>query len=121
MLPLDIIQFINKCHKREGKPAWRVRVEHRALANSFEFNKLLLNNDMTLETTAGYASKLNKIIERPNRDSHVTTRIAMGLTKDLPKYMWCFPREHVSFIKQRTCHYSIQLTLCYKWHGHPFD
>ena len=49
----------------------RVRIdEDRALANSFERNKLLLRNDATLETAPECASILNKIIERPNRDSH---------------------------------------------------
>ena len=61
-LPLGIIQFIINCQERESRPMWRVRVEDRALANSYELNKLLLNNDMTLETTYGYVYKLSKII-----------------------------------------------------------
>ena len=87
---LDMIQFIVNCQKREGKSTWRVRVdEDRALSNSFNFNKLLLRNDTTLETASGYASKLNKIIERPNRYHHAKIRIDMGLTKDLHKEIWC--------------------------------
>ena len=90
---------------------WRIRSdEDGALASSYEFNKISLNNDATLETPAGHTSKLNKIIERPNRDSHVKTRITMGLTKNLPSDMWCFAREHVSFIKRRTWYSSIHST-----------
>ena len=79
---------------------WRIRVdEEEALANSYEFNKLLLTNDVTLETTSEHVSKLNKIIERPNRDSHVKKRIAMGLTTDLPNTTWCFSRDMHCLLK----------------------
>ena len=51
-LPLDALQFIINCQKRKGRPIWRIRVdEDGSLANSYEFNKLLLTNDVTLETT----------------------------------------------------------------------
>ena len=57
-----------------------MRVEEDGdLANSYEFNKLLINNNMHLQTTGGYGSKLNKIIERPNREHHVKTLITLGI------------------------------------------
>ena len=110
-LPLDMLQFIINCQKREGRPTWRIRTdEDSALANSYKFNKLFLNIAITLETPAGHVSKLNKVIERPHRDSNAKTRIAMGLTKNLPPEMCFFAREHVSFVKRRTWYSSIQST-----------
>ena len=49
----------------------------RVLSNNYEFNKMLLKNDASAETTVGNASKLNKIIERSSRDYHLKTRIAI--------------------------------------------
>jgi len=55
--------------------------EKRALTQCSEFNKLLFINNIQIETIGGNASKLNTIIEHPNRDLHTKTRIAMGLQK----------------------------------------
>ena len=69
---------------------WSIRTDKDgSLANIYKFNKLLLKNDLTLEIPAGHVSKLDKIIEWPHQDPHVKKRIAMGLTKDLPKEI-CF-------------------------------
>ena len=91
---------------------WRIRTVG-ALSNSYEFNKLLLKNDATLETPAGHVSELKKFIERPNGDSHVKMRIAMGLTTDMPNEICFFARDLVSFIKRRFWHSSIKSTPCY--------
>ena len=66
--------------KREGKPTRRLRIDKDGvLAKSYGFNKLLVSNDIQMETTAGNGSKLNKIIERPKRDHYAKTRIALGI------------------------------------------
>ena len=83
--------------------------EDGALANSYEFNKLLIDKSIQLETTGGHGSKLNKIIERPNREHHFKTRIALGTQSKLR-----FAREHVTFIKRRTWHTGIDSTPYYK-------
>ena len=74
-----------------------------------------------METTAGYASKLNKIIERPNRDHHVKTRIGLGLQSLLEDNCWCFARDNAIFVKRRTWHTSIKSTPYFKWHQQPFN
>ena len=78
--PLDVLQCLFNMLNARKRSVRRIRVdEDGALANSYEFNKLLINNNMQLETTGGYGSKLNKIIERPNREYHVKNRIALGI------------------------------------------
>ena len=63
-LPLDVFQYFVNVAKREDKQMHRLRVdEDGSLAKSYDFNKLLVANDIQIETTAGHASKLNKIIE----------------------------------------------------------
>ena len=64
-----------------------------ALANVYGFNELLVTNYVTIETTTGYASKLNKIIERPNRDFYLKIRITMGMMKALHIEVWWLCRK----------------------------
>ena len=72
--PLGIIQHVINYQKIEGKQILRVRVdEARVLANSYEFNKLLLKNDTNMEITSGNSLNLNLIIVRlppQNKDSY---------------------------------------------------
>lgn len=120
--PLDVFQYFITIAKQDGKTIYRVRVdEDGALARSFEFNKLLVENNIQMETTSGYASKLNKIIERPNRDHHIKTRIALGLQEFLRTTFWCFARTYVVYVKRRTWHSSINSTPFYKWYNQPFN
>ena len=72
------------------------------MAQSFEFNKLLFKNTVQMKTIAGYASKLNKIIESINRNYHIKLRIALSIQKLLDKLVWCFAREYINFIKHHT-------------------
>ena len=53
-----------------------------------------------METIAGDASKLNKIIERPNRDHHIKTRISLGLQAFLSTKIWFFVRDCTVHVKQ---------------------
>lgn len=106
--PLDVFQCFINIAKRDGHQICRVRVdEDGALAKSYEFNKLLLSNNIQIETTAGYASKLNKIVERPNRDHHAKTRIALGLQSFLGTEFWCSARDYVIFIKRSAWHSGV--------------
>ena len=87
--PLDVLQYLFNVLKARKRSVRRIRVdEDGSLAHSYEFNLLLIKNDIQLETTGGYGSKLNKIIERPNREYHVKTRIALGIQHLLPKPYW---------------------------------
>ena len=120
--PLDGLQCFINIAKREGKIICRSRAdEDSALAQSFEFNKLLVENKTQIETAAGHASKLNKIVERPNRDHHVKTRIALGLQEFLDAKYWCFARDCVVYVKRRTWHSSINSAPFYKWCNQPFN
>ena len=93
----------------------RLRVdEHGALAKLYDFNKLLVANDIQTETTAVYGSKLNKIIERPNRDHHTKIWIALGIQVFLSAQFWCFARDCKVFVKRRTWHTGINSTPHYK-------
>ena len=64
--------------------------EEGVLANSYEFNKLLLLHRVTMRTTRGYSSHINKIIEFPNREYHTKIRITLETEHKVPKSHWCF-------------------------------
>ena len=99
--PLVVLQSLFNVLKQRKHLLRRVRVdEDESLANSCEFNELLVDNFIQMETTAGHGSKLNRIIERPNREHNAKTRVAMGMQHALPISYWHFGREHVCFIKE---------------------
>ena len=101
--PLAVLQNLFNVLKQKDWTIRRIRVdEHGSLARSYEFNMLLVKNDMQLETTEGCGSKLNTIVERSNRECHATTRIGIGLQSLLPKSHWCFAIEHVVLIKSHS-------------------
>ena len=98
--PLDIMQHVINYPNREGNIIWRARVNKgRAVDNVYEFNKLLLKNGMTMETS-GCALKLDKIIEKLSRHYHLKSRIAIRLTKYLPIEVCSSGQEYASFIKR---------------------
>ena len=74
-----------------------------------------------METTGSYGSKLNKIIERLNREYHTKTGIGIGLNLMLPIAFWYFSIEYVTFIKRRTWHTGINSTPYFKWTNQPFN
>ena len=51
--------------------------EDGSLAKSHEFNMPLLANNIQLETTGGNGSKLNRTIERLNKEHHLKTIIGL--------------------------------------------
>ena len=63
-----------------------------------------------MEAVDGHDSKLNKIIERPNREMHTKTRIDFGLRNIMDKMVWCFEREHAICEKRRDWHITINYT-----------
>ena len=78
--PFDIIQHNINMIKRNNNHVHRFRIdEDVSLTNSFEFNLLLLKNNAQMEKTMVHASKLNKTLERPDREMCTKTRIALGL------------------------------------------
>ena len=74
-----------------------------------------------MKTSVGYGSKLNKIIERPNREYHTKTRIGMGFNPSLPMPFWYFTQEYVTFIKSRAWQRGINSTTCFKYTNLPFN
>ena len=68
---IKIISFSSCLHnkplnvfKNNNKTIHRIRAdEDGSLAKSYDFNRILVANNVIMETAAGNASKLNKIIE----------------------------------------------------------
>ena len=69
-----------------------------------------------METTARRASKLNHIIERPNLEHHIKTRIDLGLQPKLPKECWHFSRQCMKFIERHEWCTRINSTPCYEYY-----
>ena len=89
----------------------RVRLdEDGALSQCFAFSMLLIRNQVQMKTTAGCASNLNLIIERPNNENHINIIIGLGLQPNFPEEHWCFSRKRVAFIKCRTWNVSTNST-----------
>ena len=74
-----------------------------------------------MENAASCASKLNKIVERLNREHRTKTRIAIGLQNILSTKYWCFARDYAVFMRRRTWHTGINSALYFKWHQQPFN
>ena len=120
--PLAVAQYLFNILKVKKLDVRRIRVdEDGSLDRLYEFNMLLMNNNIQLETAGRHGSKLNRIVERPNRECHLKTRIDVGLQNLLPKPHWWFSRERLTFIKRRTCHTGINSTQCFKWNNQPFN
>ena len=85
-VPLDILNWLLSILEQEGKIVRIIRVdEDGALARSREFCKLIQKKNITLQTTGGYMSSLNGMVERPHRDAHKATRISIGSNSHLPE------------------------------------
>ena len=81
-----VLQYLFNILSARKRAVMRIRFdEYGALANTHEFKKLLIKNNMQLETTGRNGSKLNSIIERPSRDYHVKTRVSFGIQYVLHK------------------------------------
>ena len=84
--PLAVLQYLINVLKA-------TKTKEGLLAKSYEFNMFLINNNIQLEAKGGCGSNLNRIIERPNREYHLKTRLGLGRHSLLPKECWCFHKN----------------------------
>lgn len=98
-VPLDILKWLFAILNKENKTVRIIRVdEDGALARSREFCKLVQLQNISLQTTGGYMSSLNGMIERPHRDAHKATRINIGSNIHLPENLWYYVRTYWKYI-----------------------
>ena len=84
--PIKILRWLFSILQKEGKEVRIVRVdEGRELARSREFFWFIVNQNCALQTTGGYCSSLNRVIDHPHQDGHSTTRISLGCNKHIPE------------------------------------
>ena len=84
--PLEILQYLFNVLNDITRTVRRIRAdEDGSLSKSYDFNFLIVSNNIQLETTGGSASKLNHIIKRLNKEYHAKTRIGLGTQSTLPK------------------------------------
>ena len=82
---LDVLRLLFQMLDQESKTVRIVRIdEDSALARSREFCKFIQQQNMSLQTTRGYMSSFNGLVERPHRDAQKSTRIALGSNSALP-------------------------------------
>ena len=92
--PLDILSYFISILKKENRSIRYIRVdEDKALANSTAFCKLLLQHNITLQTTGGYASSLNGKSESLNKVAKHTVSTILSSTNMDPMF-WCFAISH---------------------------
>ena len=102
--------------KKEGKEVRFVRVdEGKELTRSREFCKFVVDHNCTLQTTGGYCSSFNSVVERPHCDGHRATWISLGGNKHLPEKLWCFARTYWTFLLRRIFQTSILAVPYFKW------
>ena len=100
--PLAVLQCLLNMLKAKDRTVRRNRSdEDGSLAKSYEFNMLLINNDIQLNTTGAHGSKLNNHWET-KQGILFKKRIGLGLQSLFPKSYWCLAREYAAFIKSRT-------------------
>lgn len=92
--PLEIVRFVIKFLEKDGIFIPQIRVdEDGALANSAEFCKLLLANNITLQTTGGYSSDLNGNVEVLNKVLKRGTGAILA-SSGIPLPFWCYAVVH---------------------------
>ena len=120
--PLDIIQHIFDFLKRVEKLACYIRVDKDgSLSQYCELEMFLIHNQVQIETTSGKASKLNRMIERPNRECYVKTRSGLGLRLKFHKDHQHFNHQITTLIKFRAWRTGSNSILFYEQCNYAFD
>jgi len=114
--PIQTLEYFFRLLHLDNKPPKTIRVdEDGALARNFEFNKLLLQQTLTLETTGGYASFLNGKVERPNRTIADMTR-ALYFNAGHSPDKWCYAAETAADIYRFTLHSALGMSPYEAWY-----
>ncbi len=115
--PLITVQYFFNIIQKENKTPKTIRVdEDGALARNFEFTKLLLQNNLTMDTTGGYASFLNGNVERPHRTIADMIR-ALYFNAGHSPDKWCFAAETAADIYRLTLHSALGISPHKAWYN----
>jgi len=114
---LITVQYFFKIIQKENKTPKTIRVdEDGALARNFEFTKILLQNNLTMDTTGGYASLLNGNVERPHRTIADMIR-ALYFNAGHSPDKWCFAAETAADIYRLTLHSALGISPHKAWYN----
>jgi hypothetical protein len=116
-VPLSILDYLFTMLDREGATIENVCVdEDGALANNSEFSDFLIHHKISLQTTGGYASFLNRKVERHH---HTIAQMvhSLLLKSGLPSDLWCYPAEAAADIYRYTLHSTLGKTPSEAWYG----
>ena len=113
--PLDILQFIIITLRQQNKSINYVQCDKGGeLSCSSEVNKLLIENNIMVQSTGGYASNLNKD-ERSHRMNIDMIRCQLYTAK-LPNKFWCYDLQHSTFACRRICSHHNTVSPYFQWH-----
>ena len=105
--PLFIVEYFLAQLKKENVSVTCIRIdEDGALARSTEFSSFIVSQNITLDTTGGYASWLNGKIERPHRTIASKVR-AMLYNSGLSDEFWCYAAEGAADAYRYSFHSAI--------------
>ena len=114
--PCDLIKWLIHVLRKQNRPINFIRFDEGGeLARSTEINQVLLDHDIVMQTTGGYASHLNGRTERGHRTDADSVR-AMLFAAGLENKYWCFALMYHQFIKRRWCNYPQLITPYELWH-----
>ena len=116
--PIDIAYFL-VCHlRRQGYPVISIRVDEGGeLARSTEFMKLCYDTlQVRVETTGGYASTINGMVEAPHRTLKRSSRCLL-VSAGLPDTMWCFAFSFATLLHNNVIHTVTKKIPCVHFSG----
>jgi hypothetical protein len=115
--PIILLTYFFSIMQQENKIIRTIRVdEDGALARSYEFTELLIQYSITLETTGGYASFLNGIIEHPGPTIADMVR-ALYFNAGHSPDKWCYAAKTAADIYCLTLHSALGASPYEAWYG----
>jgi hypothetical protein len=111
--PLKTIEYFFSILHQENRPPKTIRIdEDGALARNYEFTKLLLEQRLT----GGYASFLNRKVERPHRTiANMTGALYFNAGHSPNK--WCYAAETAANIYRFTLHSATSISPYEAWYN----